>query len=149
MSLYASFSEDANGVFSTFAGKIKDSGDGLWSPIYGAGEGNIRPSRRFARLRGACGSLDCRFRGGFSFSAPIRTLSQLLTSRVRFRHFVPIEEGSVCCPLLLERVYKSHFLYPSIFNGSGLSFCDSSRNRLQILQLLRYGFSPIAVIRGK
>ena len=49
----------------------------------------------------------------------------------------------------MERVYKSHFLYPSIFNGSGLSFCDSSRNRLQILQLLRYGFSPIAVIRGK
>ena len=38
VSLYASFSEDANGVFSTFAGKIKDSGDGLWSPIYGAGE---------------------------------------------------------------------------------------------------------------
>ena len=45
MSLYASFSEDANGVFSTVAGKIKDSGDGLWSPVYGAGEGNIRPSR--------------------------------------------------------------------------------------------------------
>ena len=40
MSLYASFSEDANGVFSTVAGKIKDSGDGLWSPVYGAGEGN-------------------------------------------------------------------------------------------------------------
>ena len=33
----ASFSEDANGVFSTVAGKIKDSGDGLWSPVYGAG----------------------------------------------------------------------------------------------------------------
>jgi hypothetical protein len=38
VSLYASFSEDANGVFSTVAGKIKDSGDDLWSPIYGAGE---------------------------------------------------------------------------------------------------------------
>ena len=33
VSLYASFSENANGVFSTVAGKIKDSGDGLWSPI--------------------------------------------------------------------------------------------------------------------
>ena len=40
MSLYASFSEDANGVFSTVAGKIKDSGDGLWSPVYGAGVHN-------------------------------------------------------------------------------------------------------------
>ena len=37
MSLYASFSENANGVFSTVAGKIKDSGDDLWSPIYGTG----------------------------------------------------------------------------------------------------------------
>ena len=42
----------------------------------------------------------------------------------------------------VERVYKSLFLYPSIFNGSGLSFCDSSRNRLQILQLIQNGFRP-------
>ena len=49
----------------------------------------------------------------------------------------------------MEQVNKLHFLCPSIFNKSGLLFYDSSRNRLQILQLLRYGFSPIAAIRGK
>ncbi len=29
---------------------------------------------------------------------------------------------------VMEQVYKSHFLYPSIFNKSGFTFCDSSRN---------------------
>ena len=37
-------------------------------------------------LRGACGVLDCGFRGGFTSSTPIRTLllSVKLTSRVSF-----------------------------------------------------------------
>ena len=53
MSLYASFSEDANGVFSTVAGKIKDSGDDLWSPIYGAGGRDLHP--RFASGKSGIG----------------------------------------------------------------------------------------------
>ena len=61
MSLYASLSEDANGVFSTVAGKIKDSGDGLWSPIYGAGEGNIPLSRSTPAARRLTASLTAVF----------------------------------------------------------------------------------------
>ena len=124
--------------------KTKGSGSFVRSPIHGAGVQNrFCGPQCFQRSQRFCSAFTPAF-----LAAP--TKSMILTPSIPYIG-VNRNEPSDFYPKAhaMERVYKSQFLYPSIFNGSSLSFCDSSRNRLQILQLLRYGFSPIAVIRGK